>query len=319
MKYSGAIKNSSLNNWSLQRKLFVLIAIIVGIAINVQGYLYLTQQFSLKEEGERQLLAEASSLAQNLNIFMESRVNDIRTLSHLDLIKLAINIGGGQGGTDSFLANMVKQYGYYDNIMVLDTSGKVLASSSEKAVGKKLAASLLAVPGQAGEVSIAGPTRSPLGLKEVFKSPWYIYLVSPIVENNNVVGAVAGFLNWRAISGIISGASFGFREHEKDAFVIGPGGKIIIHKDPARVNKNLASWPSPKALSGVFELENGQGNKQVAGSFKIIKKSHVMRDDWAAVVMEPEAALTANLSRLPCRALSEMQPYSHCWFCSRIF
>jgi len=42
MKYSGAIKNSSLNNWSLQRKLFVLIAIIVGIAINVLGYLYLT-------------------------------------------------------------------------------------------------------------------------------------------------------------------------------------------------------------------------------------------------------------------------------------
>ena len=304
MKYKGgSIDTSSLKNWSLQRKLFVLIAVIVGLAVGVQGYFYFYQQFSLREEGKRQLLSEADSLAQNLNIFMESRVNDIRTLSHLDLIKLAVNIGGGQGGTDSFLTNMVKQYGYYDNIMVLDTSGKVLSSSSEKALGRKLGSSILVIPKQADQVSIAGPIQRPLGLSGVFKSPWYIYLVSPIVDHDRIVGAVAGFLNWHSLSGIIGGANFSFGDVKKETFVIDQNGAVIIHKDPGRVNTKLPSWQPNKMSSGVLELESAHQGLQVAGVFMIHKKSNVLRNNWAAVVMEPEAALTANLSKVTMQAL----------------
>ncbi|RUM90267.1 MAG: hypothetical protein DSZ23_02130 [Thermodesulfatator sp.] len=304
MKTKGMAIKSNLNDWSLQRKLFVLIAIIVGLAVGVQGYLYLNQQFQLKEEGERQLLAEASSLAQNLNIFMDSRVNDMRTLSHLDLIRLAVNIGGGQGGTNSFLGSMVKQYGYYENIMVLDPSGKILASSNEKIIGRKFDDAVGKVSSQDGQVSIVGPVQKPFELSGAKGSPWSIYLVSPIMENNNLVGVIAGFLNWKSVSWIISRTNFYLTNEAKDAFIIDENGRIIIHKDINRINKKLPSWKPGKISSGVSVTEAQGGDKLVLGSALIPMKKDMTSSRWLAVVIEPESALTANLSKMTMQGLA---------------
>ena len=295
--------SGNLKDWSLQRKLFVLIAIIVGIAVGVQGYLYFYQQLSLKEEGKRQLLSEAGSLARNVNIFMESRVNDIRTLSHLSLIKLAVNIGGGQGGTDSFLSNMVKQYGYYDAIMVLDASGKVLSASNKKIIGQRLSGDILKVPGKADQVAVLGPVPSPFAGKGLSASPWHIYLVSPITNNDKVAGSVAGFLNWRALSNITGRAGSSFGSIKKDFLIINEQGRTIIHKDPNRVNKMLKPWQPGNINIGVFEIDAGQEGKEVAASSILPQKMNVIRNKWAAVVMEPESALTANLSRVTMQGL----------------
>ncbi len=304
MKRKGGSIGSSLKEWSLQRQLFVLISVIVAIALGVQAYIYFYQQISLKEEGERQLLSEASSLAQNLNTFMESRVNDIRTLSHLDIIKLAVNIGGGQGGTDSFLSSMVKQYGYYDNIMVVDPTGKVIACSNPQAIGTKLGRKILDVPKEADMVSIAGPVKKPFGFKGSSGSPWYIYLVSPIVANNKVVGSVAGFLDWNALSRITGMANlFSFTDVKKDAFVIDAKGRIIIHKNPNRVNTVLTDWKPGDTKFGIFETESAEHQKLVGGTYIIPEKANVVREKWAAVIMEPEATLTANLSKVTMQGL----------------
>ncbi len=304
MKHKRGSISSSLKEWSLQRQLFVLIAVIIAIALGVQGYIYFYQQISLKEEGERQLLTEASSLAQDLNIFMESRVNDIRTLSHLDVIKLAVNIGGGQGGTDSFLSSMVKQYGYYDCILVLDPSGKILASSNPKAIGKRLSKSVLNRPISAEQVSIGGPLRKPFDFTSTSNSPWYIYLVTPILENNKTVGSVVGFLDWASLSNIIGQANlFSFNDIKKEAFIINEHGKIVIHKNANLVNTQLTDWKPGEAKFGIFEVESGQIGTQVAGSYVLPLRSDVRRDKWSAVVMEPEAALTANLSKVTMQGL----------------
>ncbi len=303
MKQKTESSGGILKEWSLQGKLFLLIAIIVAIAVGVQGYLYFSQQRSLKEEGKRQLLSEAVSLAKNIDIFMKSRVNDIRTLSGLSLIKLAVNIGGGQGGTDSFLSNMVKQYGYYDAIMVLDTSGKVLSASNQKLVGQQLSSNILKVPGKAGQVAVLGPIANPFAGKGVSSSPWHIYLVSPIMDNEMVVGSVAGFLNWKVLADITGRAGTSPGTAKKDFFIINAQGRTIIHKDPNRINKRLKSWQPSNINAKIFAINSGQEYVEIAALSVLPQKRNVLSDKWAAVVTEPESALTANLNRLTLEGL----------------
>jgi len=293
----------NLKGWSLRYKVLVLIAIVVCIAAGVQVFLYFSQQSSLKEEEKRQLMSQAASLARNINVFMEDRINDIRTLSHLSIIKLAVNIGGGQGGTDSFLSNMVKQYGSYDTLMVLDTSGKVISASDKQIVGQRFNRDILKIQGKTNQVYILGPVQKALDGKSLSASPWHVYLVSPIMNNDKVAGSVVGFLNWEKLSNMIGGAGISSGNTKQDALVIDERGRTIIHKDPSRINKPLTSWQRGNINGGVFETETAQGDKEVSASSIIPQRVNVIRDKWAAVVMEPESVLTANLSKVTLQSL----------------
>lgn len=285
----------SVKDWGLKVKFFAMLALIGIIAVIGQVYLFYSQEQGMKNEGERQLMLQADTAAHNLNIFLNSQVNNLKTLSNLDLVKLAINIGGGQGGTDALLSSMAQQFDEYEALVVTDASGKVISSSNPQLAGGFLKSASKASLGSGTDVFILGPSRQPLkGLSKA--SPWYIYIVSPILNNGEVVGAAVVFLKWNSIVQALTPRELAASGSNYKDYVIDSNGQIVICQDPGMVGQKLAGGISAIKRE-TFTIKESRENK-IAAVSPIPKQPNVARADWASVVTLPESALIANLKEI---------------------
>ncbi len=295
-------KVGGIKDWRLQTKLLTMIGIVMAIALAAQGYLYLTQRHILKKNGIHQVRAEAEVLGNNLKMFLEGRVNDSATLARLDIIKLAVNIGGGQGGTDKFLTNMVKQYGYYEAMMVTDINGKVLSASTKVALGKRLNKLGWWQNRFKGTVYLTDPTHYPFDRKgkSDISSRWTCVLVSPILLDKRPAGYVVSFIKWSNLTGMVDKTNQVLEEQKGVSYITGSHERIFLHTSPGMVNKPAPDWVkgmlTPKARR-VVEV-NGDNGRHIAVCSPIPEITGCQAPQLFSIVQLPEGALFTSLHNL---------------------
>ncbi len=291
----------SISNWPIQTKALAIISVVMVVAIAAQGYLYFVQQNLLRKQGEQTLAGEARALADKISIFLGDRANDLRTYSAMDVVKLSLEIGGGQGGTDKFLKDLVTQYPYYQALFVANRSGKVLSASQPSGIGKQLdSVKWFKVP-PPGSVSLYGPVKWP----KLLQSPrgkgmnWTVALVAPIEEKGKIKGAVLAFLSWQHLNDILQTTQLNLKEEGGTAYLIDGSGRFFIHPDERLTGATLASHnredlaKSSKQVLVVGPEENFIAAKSLVQSVPVLKLPGL-----AAVVEVPKSALFAALRGL---------------------
>ncbi len=291
-----------MKDWSLRTKGMVMIFAIVAILLAAFAYQYLTSQQLLRMDGERTLHTEAVSLADRMQQFMEDRVNDMLTLSHMQVVKDVVD-GVPQTSGARFLKGMVSQYGYYRWMAITDSRGRVLASSTQKLTGSSLFGSSKWFKISRSNVLIRGPFRlkrdNTLGKHSSKLGPWTVALIVPV--KGQKYGALVGFLKWSAFYRLVSSATNAVENKKGTVYVINQKGKIIFHPNLDLVGKYISDVgrdslsKAANSLMGTvaINVQNRNGTeKTLLASVAPIKSPKIAKGlDWTAVVEVPENAL----------------------------
>ncbi len=298
-------KNFKKPSWSIQNKVLGFIGLFVLVAVCVQGYLYYMASSALKDQARESLIGEARVVSEAVSNFITGRLNDMRTLSSLDVVSLALEIGGGQGGTDHFLKRMVSQYPYYSAMMVIDKSGKVVSASSPYFIGKNFKTRPWFTLDKEGLVSMTGPipTRQVVDARKKagrFSHRFTSLFAAPIFQKGKQAGALLAFINWSNFAEMLSSAAVNVADSGGSAYLIDSSGKIYLHPDQGRIGRSLAGTSRAGLVTAsglVREIDEEQKILTTSVTCRL-PKDLVMPEGLKAVAEMPEYAVMGVLKGL---------------------
>ncbi len=261
---------------SIQAKVLGFIGLFVLVAIAIQGYLFYKASSTLKRQAEGTLLGEARVVSESVANFFAGRLNDIRTFSGLDVVNLALEIGGGQGGTDQFLKRIVAQYPYYSAMMVVNKSGKVLSASNPSFVGKNFRERSWFSINNDGKVSMTGPiltsqVASARGEGSRFEHKYTSLFIAPIIKKDKVAGALLAFINWQSLTDLIIAAGGSVLDKGGAAYLIDSAGKIFIHPDAEKIGMSLASLNRAALAAINGEVKEFKDNDKIFATALLVR------------------------------------------------
>ena len=124
---------------SLRTFLLAVLLLITLIPLGVLNIInYETARRQLVEDQDQRLVGYSERITKAVDMALAQRVGDVSAWSGLETVKTAIEIGGGQAGGNSLFENLVKSYGTFDLILLVDRSGKCIAASAPGALGTRM-------------------------------------------------------------------------------------------------------------------------------------------------------------------------------------
>lgn len=195
---------------SVRTKLMGLVLLTIIPLLLLQWLNYRTFKTQIDTDVETRLVSEASRMARTIDLLMHERVADIKSWAKLDAVKTALEIGGGQAGSDELLKTIVENYGTFYVLMIVDSGGRVISASMPEAIGL----SIKETP-WFGEV-IAGKSVSlnwqkyELLEKLLPASKGYsVLFAEPVLSADKPIGGIVGFVNWGIIESMIKASKIG--------------------------------------------------------------------------------------------------------------
>jgi len=254
---------------SLRNKLLAsfLVLIIVPLAISaVIGYRTTVNQAEIS--AVRELRALADSAALTLNVFMSARVNDVRVWSDLRLVKEALEVAEVREDTSETMREMVKVYGLYEVILLLDTNGNCVASSWPALVGSDFSKDKQFQDAKTGKVSLSDFYKSPVVEKiRPASNGWTLSVAAPVKVAGAVRGVILTNLKWAAIETIVNEIKVGTSGY---VFVVAKN-QAVIHNNPSlygqEIDKPPVSLPTltramkAKQPTATYEFTNNKTKK----------------------------------------------------------
>ncbi len=298
-------RNLRKPSWSVQNKVLGFIGLFVLTAVCVQGYLYYMASSALKDQARGTLVGEARVVSEAASNFISGRLNDVRTFSSLDVVSLALDIGGGQGGTDLFLKRIVSQYPYYSAMMVVDKSGRVLASSSPAFLGENFKTKTWFYVDKEGRVSMTGPIpiRQVADFKRKnvkFNHKFTSAFTAPIFQKGKQTGALLAFINWNNFGDVLSSAAVNVSENGGSAYLVDSRGRIYFHPNQDMIGRSLTATNRAGLVSVngmVKEIEDDETILATAVACRL-PKGLIATDGLKAITEMPEFAVMGVLKGL---------------------
>ncbi len=126
---------------SLRNKLLLYFLGIALIPFGISGFIgYNSIVNEAENSAKRELKSLAEATATSLNVFMNDRVSDVLVWADLRLIKEALEVAEVREDASETMREMVKLYGSYEGIFLLDAKGNCVASSWPASVGTDFSA-----------------------------------------------------------------------------------------------------------------------------------------------------------------------------------
>lgn len=202
---------SAARGGSLRTKLliyFLLIAVVPFAIAAGMGYYTITTE--AETSAKREMRAIADSTAQTVNVFMNDRVSDVLVWADLRLIKEALEVAEVREDASETMREMVRLYGAYTDIALLDTKGNCVAASWPASVGSDFS----------GDPGFKGAKQGKLDLVDFHKDPrveqidpdskgWTVTIAAPVKVGGSVTGVVLAHLNWKPLEQIIGSVKVG--------------------------------------------------------------------------------------------------------------
>ena len=186
----------------------MLVTLVPLIIMNVVSYIPLKAQWE-SDQGER-LSGYSKRLAALVDEYFNERSSDLNAWAALEPVQTAIEIGGGQAGANQLFNNLVKSYGTFDMVFLLNSSGTCIAASTPRAIGMSMGDQDWFKKGSDGKPYIGDPRVYPV-LKQALPASngWSLLMASPVVNQNGFKGVVAGFVKMEPVGSIVDPLTVG--------------------------------------------------------------------------------------------------------------
>lgn len=272
-----------------------LLLIIAGMGLS-SVMSYVQSKKALKQSITTQIVQLATSQEQFIASWMKDRTMDVGNWSRQKLYQTALKdsfVGkAARKSANQSLQKVMEEYGYYENIILADTAGELIAAANPDVIGK------INVKDRSYFQQAIGGT---LAVSEIIKSRGtgnpVCVIASPVIEGEKATGIVFGVLNFSSFSKqFIDTIKIGENGY---AYVFGKNGKIIAHPDKSLILElDMNTLPFGKEM-----IAKGEG--LIHYDFKEAKRlTAFKRNDalgWTVAVAALETELMA-----PARQLGQM-------------
>lgn len=216
-------------------KAIAIIGIFAFLYVVVTLGSIFTQSSKLRDNAETELVTIANIIAQRTNDFIQTHVNFIYSLDKVQIVKTAFDISGGQGGTDTFLSEIVKQSEEISGVMLVKDN-KVISSSLLSIIGKDVSKEEWFLNAKPDAVTINGP------VKNVFQesdqkigNQWSICFLIPSKKG----GYIVSFIDMEFASRIMS-VSVGKMKGYNNVYIYDESSnRILMHSDSGKINRTI--------------------------------------------------------------------------------
>ena len=208
-----------------------LLLIIAGMGLS-SVMSYVQSKKALKQSITTQIVQLATSQEQFIASWMKDRTMDVGNWSRQKLYQTALKdsfVGkAARKSANQSLQKVMEEYGYYENIILADTAGELIAAANPDVIGK------INVKDRSYFQQAIGGT---LAVSEIIKSRGtgnpVCVIASPVIEGEKATGIVFGVLNFSSFSKqFIDTIKIGENGY---AYVFGKNGKIIAHPDKSLI------------------------------------------------------------------------------------
>ncbi len=219
----------------IANKAITIIAIFAILYVIVSLTSLFTQSKKLRENAETELVTLANIVSQRTNDFLQTHINFISSLDKVQIVRTAFDISGGQGGTDTFLSEIVKQSEDISGIMLVKDN-KVISSSLSSLIGKDVSKEEWFLNAKPDAVTING------SIKNIFHdtdqkmgNAWSICFLAPSKKG----GYIVSFINMEYASRIMS-ISAGKTQGYNNVYIYDEStNKILMHSDSGKINRTI--------------------------------------------------------------------------------
>lgn len=215
---------------SLRNKLllyFLLIALVPFTVSGIVGYFTITKE--AQDSAIREVRSIAEATGRTLNVFMNDRVSDVLVWADLRLFKEALEVAEVREDASETMREMVKLYGAYEGIFLLDAKGNCVASSWPASVGTDFSSQEAFKDARTGKVQVTEPQA--FKLVEQIDPPskgWSAAVAVPVKIGGSITGVVLSYLKWAPLEQIVNSVKIGESGY---AYVVGRKNAAIIHRD----------------------------------------------------------------------------------------
>jgi methyl-accepting chemotaxis protein len=225
------MKLSMRNKFLLPTIALIVIALAISSLVS-----YYTSKQSLEELAVAQLTQAAETSMNLINMWVKDRKLDVFNWSKQKVYVSASSssfVGkSARKSANRQLAELAKSYGYYENIVLADPTGQIIAASSERIIGKINLADRGYFKG-----SMQGKqVMSPVLVSKDSKSPIFV-IANPVRSKGKVVAVLAGVVslgkfNSQHIDKIKVGESgYGFMTNAKGVMLAHPVKENVLKLD----------------------------------------------------------------------------------------
>jgi len=189
----------------LRNKLLVILLLITLVPLGILNYVnYRFLKDQLENDQADRLSGFSSRISKSIDILLNERINDIIAWTALETTQTALDIGGGQAGANLLFENMIKSYGTFDMIFLMNPSGTCIAASHPQALGVPVGEQGWFKQTLEGKSSVGDAGAYPLLKKLIPTSDgWSLLVAIPVMGQNEVRGVLAGFVKWEMINDIV--------------------------------------------------------------------------------------------------------------------
>ncbi|MHC1743504.1 MAG: methyl-accepting chemotaxis protein [Syntrophobacteraceae bacterium] len=256
---------------SLKTKLLGSLLVITLIPIGVLNLIsYMTMKSQIETDADLQLTGYARRVAKAIDIAMNERVGDVSSLSGMDTVVTAVDIGGGQAGANQLFQTVAKTYGAYDLLMLLNRSGNCIAANIPQAIGQAQGDQPWFKEGIAGRPFIGDFGNHALLKQLVPESKgWSMVIAAPVVVQNEVRGVMVNYVKWDFVNSIIASFPVGttgytYMVESTNMSIIGHPNKELIGTKLSDLNLSDVArfFSSQKQMGTISYLFNNPVTKK---------------------------------------------------------
>ncbi len=245
--------------WNLKNKFLIPMLALIVAGMGVSNVIsYSKARNALKEAIIEDVQHLADSTSKMMVSWIQGRKLDIKNWSRQEVLTVALknNLLGKSASqsANQWLDDIKQEYGFYENLLLADTAGQVIASSDTELVGSLDVAEGTAFKSALqGKLSISEVTLSPTTGAPVFS------IAYPVMDKSAVGGVFLGTISVSSFSGkFVDPVKIGKNGY---AYIYDQRGFVIAHpKDKSLILKlNMNDLTFGKKMtamgSGIMEYE----------------------------------------------------------------
>ena len=269
-----------------------ILLIIVGMGVSAT-ISYVKSKNALSAALLDNIQQRASSAATSLESWIKDRQLDLKSWSHEEIYakatKTSIIGKAARVSANEKLARLHADYGYYEDLILLDQDGAVIAASDETSVGKfNLKDREYFKAAMGGNVFASDVSRSRKTGNPVF------FVAAPVLQQNQVAGVLTGVVNIASFSKkFITPIKVGTSGY---AFIFNLKGDVIAHPDTSKIMKyDLGKEDFGKRM---MSQKNGLLTYTFNGVHKDVAFNTIDVLNWIVAVSVPSEEILAPVTSL---------------------
>ena len=269
-----------------------ILLIIVGMGVSAT-ISYVKSKNALSAALLDNIQQRASSAATSLESWVKDRQLDLKSWSHEEIYakatKTSIIGKAARVSANEKLARLHADYGYYEDLILLDQDGAVIAASDETSVGKfNLKDREYFKAAMGGTVFTSDVSRSRKTGNPVF------FVAAPVLQRDQVAGVLTGVVNIASFSKkFITPIKVGTSGY---AFIFNLKGDVIAHPDATKImNYDIGKEDFGKRM---ILQKNGLLTYTFNGVHKDVAFNTIEVLNWIVAVSVPSAEILAPVTSL---------------------